>query len=70
MPYHRIGLVLCIFSLGLYIINDALLKSKMPTDLIGYLVFLSLGLYVGFHACLQEMKRLTNDKKRDENRVN
>ena len=60
--YHRIALCLFIFSFGLYILNDTLLKKKIPIELIGYLVFLSLGLYVGFHVCLDEVKRMSNKK--------
>jgi hypothetical protein len=48
-------------------VNDALLKKKIPTDLIGYLVFLSLGLYVGFHVCQDEVKRIANGKGNPKN---
>jgi len=65
--FHRITLLFFIFSFGLYFVNDALLKKKIPTDLIGYLVFLSLGLYVGFHVCQDEVKRMANGKGNPKN---
>jgi hypothetical protein len=55
---HRLALGFLGFSLGLYIVNDAFLKKKIPLEIIGYLVFLSLGFYVGFHVCLGEIKRI------------
>ena len=61
--YHRVSLFFFLFSIGLYIINDAFLKCKVHVEVVGYLLFLSLGIYIGFHVCLDEMKRLT--KKND-----
>jgi hypothetical protein len=60
--FHRVALVFFLFSLGLYIVNDAFLKKKIPLELIGYMVFLSLGIYVGFHLCLDEVKRMNKKK--------
>lgn len=45
------------FSLGLYIVNDALLKKRIPLEIIGYVVFLSVGFYIGFHLALSEVER-------------
>jgi hypothetical protein len=52
---HKIAAILFLASLGLYIINESFLNSRIPIEIIGYLVFLSLGLYVGFHVCLGEI---------------
>jgi len=55
---HRLSVGFFLFSIALYIVNDAFLKKKIPLDVVGYLVFLSLGFYVGFHVCLSEIKRM------------
>ncbi len=55
---HRIALCFFLFSLALDVVNDAFLKNKMPREIIGYLIFLTLGFYVGFHICLDEVKRM------------
>jgi hypothetical protein len=55
---HRLAVGFFLFSIGLYIVNDAFLKNKIPLDIIGYLTFLSLGFYAGFHVCLDEIKRV------------
>jgi hypothetical protein len=55
---HRIFLSFFIFSLGLYVVNDSILRKWIPIEIVGYIVFLSLGIYVGFHVCLDELKRM------------
>jgi len=62
MLFHKVALFLFLFSIGLFILNGTFLKKKIPIELVGYLVFLSLGLYVGFHFCLDEVKRMMNRK--------
>jgi len=54
--FHRIFLFFFGFNIVFYIVNDAFLK-KIPLEIVGYSFFLSLGLYVGFHVCLGEVKR-------------
>jgi hypothetical protein len=63
---HRVALVFFLSSLGLSVVNEALWKSKIPSDIVGYLVFASLGFYLGFHICLDEVKRM--QKKGNEDR--
>lgn len=54
---HRWALAFLCSSLGLYLINDGFLHKKIPLEIIGYILFLSIGFYVGFHVCLSEIKR-------------
>ncbi len=54
---HKVALSVFLFRLGLYFLNETFLKIKIPGQLIGYLIFLSLGFYVGFHLCLSELRR-------------
>ena len=61
--FHRIAAVFFLFSLGLCVITGSFLKSRIPIEIVGYLVFLSLGLYVGFQVCLGEIKRMINSKE-------
>jgi hypothetical protein len=61
--FHRIAAVFFLFSLGFCVITGSFLKSRIPIEIVGYLVFLSLGLYVGFQVCLGEIKRMINRKE-------
>lgn len=60
---HGLALGYLGFSLGLYIVNDVFLK-KIPLEIIGYLVFSSIGFYAGFHICLDEVKRVKKKEAR------
>jgi len=47
-----------IINILLKIINDKLLNFIIPEQIISYLFWLSLGLYLGFKLCKYESKRV------------
>lgn len=51
--------VLAFLGIGMFsdVINKELLQSKIPSEIIGYLFWLSLGLYLGFILCKHEYMR-------------
>jgi hypothetical protein len=61
---HRIFLSFFLLSLGVFIVNDSILKKRIPIEIVGYIFFLSLGIYVGFHVCLDELKRMNRKSGR------
>ena len=56
--YHKIFLFFFLFCLLITFFNEVFLKTMIPKEILGYLVFLSLGNYIGFHLCLSEFKRI------------
>lgn len=55
-----------IISIILDVVNNRLLNSFIPTEIVGYLFWLSLGLYLGFKLCKYEFTRVWNTIKADE----
>ena len=55
--YQKIITYFFIFNIIFYIINDAFFRNAIPLEIIGYMFFLSLGIYIGFHVCIHEIKR-------------
>ena len=53
-------------NLFLDVINEKLLNSMIPDDILGYLFWFSLGLFLGFALCKHEysrtLKRYSEDK--------
>jgi hypothetical protein len=66
--FHRIFLSFFLFCILIFIVNNVFLKNKIPKDLLGYFLFFSLGIYIGFNVCLSEFKRIT--KIKNNNRSN
>ena len=48
------------------IINKKLLESRVPTEIVGYMFWLSLGLFLGFRLCKYEYIRVWNKMKSEE----
>lgn len=46
------------FNLVFYTLNEDFLNYIVPKDIAGYLFWLSLGLYLGFIICKNEIKRV------------
>lgn len=44
-------------------INEKLLYSAIPVEIIGYLFWLSLGLFLGFKLCKYEFIRVQKEKE-------
>ena len=65
---HRLAEISFSSSIALYLINDTLLKKKIPLEIVGYILFLNLGFYVGFHLALREVER--ERKKKADNFLN
>ena len=61
------GLVI-FFGIGLFIdtINKEFLNSAIPKEIVGYIFWLSIGLYLGFRLCRYEYKRVWKFMKKDE----
>lgn len=55
-----------IVSLVFDIINKKLLESRVPTEIVGYMFWLSLGLFLGFRLCKYEYIRVWNKMKAEE----
>lgn len=49
--FNKVVSVFLILNIVLKIINDKLLNQSIPEDIIGYLFWLSLGIYLGFQLC-------------------
>ena len=60
--YSKISVFVFGSSILLWIINDAILKAKIPIEIVGHIFFLSLGLFIGVHSCIDVIKRSTNNK--------
>jgi hypothetical protein len=52
--YQQCLAVFFIVALFLDVINKKLLGSTIPTEIVSYLFWLSLGLYLGFRLCKYE----------------
>ena len=64
--------VFLMINLFLGEINEKALDSNIPNEIIGYLFWLSLGLYLGFRLCRYELSRIHKKKKKkndDENKL-
>lgn len=55
--FERAIQVFFMINLVLDIVNKNFLKSAIPIEIIGYLFWLSLGLYLGFKLCKNEYNR-------------
>jgi len=47
-----------VINIFLDVINKYILKSIIPKEIIGYLFWLSMGLYLGFRLCKYEYLRV------------
>jgi len=52
-----------ISNLFLDVLNNKILNSIIPTKIIGFLFFLSLGLFLGFKLCKYEYGRTLKKQK-------
>jgi len=50
-------------NIFLDVINDKLLDSVIPGEIVGYLFWLSLGLYLGFRLCKYEYGNVIKDSQ-------
>ena len=53
-------------NLFLDVINKKLLGSVIPTEIVGYLFWLSLGLYLGFRLCRYEYSRTLKEHSKEQ----
>lgn len=58
--YEKFFAAFFIINLFLDVLNRKLLNSSIPSEIVGYLFWLSLGLYLGFQLCKYEYKRVWN----------
>jgi hypothetical protein len=63
--YDKAVAVFFIVNLFLDIINERFLNSLVSKELIGYLFWLSLGLFLGFQLCKYECKKLLKKHSRN-----
>lgn len=66
--FNRIEMALVVFfGIGLFldVINRFIFKSIIPKEIIGYLFWLSLGLYLGFRLCRYEYIRVWKLKEKE-----
>ena len=47
-----------IISIFFDIVNEKFLNSQVPAEIIGYMFWLTLGLYLGFRLCKYEFRRV------------
>ena len=56
--YDKVLAMFFMINIFLDIINKKVLNSVIPNEIIGYLFWISLGLYLGFQICKYEFKRV------------
>ncbi len=61
--YSKIAIVLLVSSISLWMLNDLILNMKIPIEIIGYIVFFSLGIFIGVHCCIDAIKRHSINQK-------
>lgn len=49
--FNKILAAFFMLNIVLDIINEKILASSIPVEIVGYLFWLSLGLYLGFELC-------------------
>ena len=60
--YEQCLSVFFIVNLFLDVVNDKLFGSAIPGEIIGYLFWFSLGLFLGFKLCKYEYRRMLMKK--------
>ena len=65
--YQKISIYLFAANMGFYILNDSILKKAVPTEIVGYSLFLSLGLFIGVNICIDVLRK---ESKLPKRRVN
>lgn len=70
--FEKCILFFLMFNLVFDIINKKILNSIVPIEIIGYLFWLSLGLFLGFQICKYEFKKVwklqTGQEKKEEDK--
>lgn len=53
-----------LFALGIlfYVVNDSLLKRKVPIEIVDYFLFFSLGIFIGVNICIDVMRNNSKNK--------
>ena len=55
--YSRISSLLFVASILFYVLNDAIFESRVPLEIVGYIIFFSLGAFVGVQCCIDLLKK-------------
>ncbi len=61
--YSKISSFIFAASIGLHMVNDIFLKKKVPGEIIGYVFWFSLGLFIGVNCCIDVVKRFRKEPK-------
>ena len=64
--YQRVILIFFAISLIFDIINKDFLDTWAPQEIIDYMFWLSLGLYIGFLLCRYEIKKIWENIEKDK----
>jgi len=48
-----------------YILNDSVLKKAFPIEIVGYSLFLILGLFIGVNICIDVLRKESKPSKRN-----
>jgi hypothetical protein len=59
-----------IFNIVFDVVNEKLLYSIVPSEILTYFFWLSLGLYLGFRLCKYEFKRIWDKINKNEQQEN
>jgi hypothetical protein len=63
MSYRKIVIGIFGFAIVLGLINDIYLNKVIPLEIIGYIFFLSTGIYIGFFFCINGVNHaMKNDQ--------
>ena len=65
--YQKISIYLFAANMGFYILNDSVLKKAVPIEIVGYSLFLSLGLFIGVNICIDVLRKESKLPKRSVN---
>ena len=65
--YQKISIYLFAANMGFFILNDSILKKAVPNEIVGYSLFLSLGLFIGVNICIDVLRKESKLPKRRGN---
>jgi hypothetical protein len=64
ITYQKISIYLFAANMGFYVLNDSVLKKVVPIEIVGYSLFLSLGLFIGVNVCIDVLRKESKLQKR------
>ena len=67
--YEKCFAIFFMLNIFLDVLNKMLLSSAIPSEVVGYSFWLSLGLYLGFRLCKYEYGRMLKKQADEQKRI-